>query len=140
MFVLDTNVVSELMKGHPNPEVLAWLDNQLTDTLFLTAVTEAEIGTGIAILPEGERQRGLLVAAERTFGVFSPNVSCPSTARLLRACAAIAARRRAAGRPISQADCQIAANARSRGATVATRDTNGFEGCGLDVVNPWSND
>ena len=70
MFVLDANVVSELMKGHPNPEVRAWLDNQLTDTLFLTAVTEAEIGTGIAILPEGERQRGLLVAAERTFGVF----------------------------------------------------------------------
>ncbi len=139
MFVLDTNVVSELMKGHPNPEVLAWLDNQLTDTLFLTAVTEAEIGTGIAILPEGERQRGLLAAAERTFGVFFAKRILPFDSEAAQAYAAIAARRRAAGRPISQADCQIAAIARSRGAAVATRDTNGFEGCGLDVVNPWSN-
>ena len=137
MFVLHTNVVSELMKGHPNPE--AWLDNQLTDTLFLTAVTEAEIGTGIAILPEGERQRGLLAAAERTFGVFFAKRILPFDSEAAQAYAVIAARRRAAGRPISQADCQIAAIARSRGAAVATRDTNGFEGCGLDVVNPWSN-
>ena len=65
MFVLDTNVVSELMRERPNPEVLGWMDNQLTDSLFVTSVTEAEIRTGIAILPEGERQRGLAAAAER---------------------------------------------------------------------------
>ncbi len=70
MFVLDTNVVSELMRENPQPEVLAWLDHQLTDTQFVTAVTEAEIRTGIAVLPEGERRRGLAAAAERAFGVF----------------------------------------------------------------------
>lgn len=139
MFVLDTNVVSELMKGHPNPEVLEWLDNQLTGTLYLTAVTEAEIRTGIAILPVGERQRGLLAAAERTFGVFFAARILPFDSKAALAYATIAARRRAAGHPISQADCQIAAIARSRGAAVATRDTNGFERCGLVVVNPWSN-
>ena len=70
MFVLDTNVVSELMRKRPNSEVLEWMDNQLTDNLLVTSVTEAEIRTGIAILPEGEKQRGLSAAAERLFGVF----------------------------------------------------------------------
>ena len=70
MFVLDTNVISELMNAHPNSSVLTWMDEQRTDTLFVTAVTEAEILTGIAILPEGGRQRRLAAAAERVFGVF----------------------------------------------------------------------
>ena len=59
MFVLDTNVVSELMRKRPNPEVLEWIDNQLTDSLLVTSVTEAETRTGIAILPEGDRRRGV---------------------------------------------------------------------------------
>lgn len=70
MLVLDTSVVSELMKEQPNPQVLAWPDRQRTHTLFLTAVTETEIRTGIAIMPDGKRQRELLAAAERAFGVF----------------------------------------------------------------------
>lgn len=75
MFVLDTNVISELMRDSPHSEVLAWLDNQLTSTLFVTTITEAEIRTGIALLPEGKRRRGLTAAAERTFGaLFSERV------------------------------------------------------------------
>ncbi len=138
MFVLDTNVVSELMRERPNPEVLAWVDNRLTDNLFVTSVTEAEIRTGIAILPEGERQRGLAAAAERLFGVFFAERILPFDSDAAPAYATLAAERRAVGRPISQADCQIAAVTRSSGASIVTRDVNGFEGCGLDVINPWA--
>lgn len=138
MFVLDTNVVSELMRERPQPEVVAWLDRQLTDTLFVTAVTEAEIRTGIAILPEGERQRGLADAAERAFGVLFAERILPFDSDAAKSYALIAAVRRTAGHPISQADCQIAAIARSHQASVATRDVDGFEGCGVDVINPWA--
>ena len=68
MVVLDTNVVSELMRDYARPEVLAWLDKRPARDLFVTAVTEAEIRTGIAFLPEGRRRRGLAEAAERAFG------------------------------------------------------------------------
>ena len=137
MFVLDTNVVSELMRERPNPEVLGWMDNQLTINLFVTSVTEAEIRTGIAILPEGERKRGLATAAERLFSVFFSERILPFDSDAAQAYAMLAAERRTAGRPISQSDCQIAAIARSRGAAVVTRDTGGFEGLGLDVIDPW---
>ena len=70
MIVLDTNVVSEFMRDHPQPEVLAWLDQQQAHTLFVTAVTEAEVRSGIALLPSGKRRRGLAAAAERAFGVL----------------------------------------------------------------------
>lgn len=138
MFILDTNVVSELMRQRPHPTVLAWLDNQPTYILFVTTITEAEIRTGIAILPEGDRRRGLMAAVERTFGVLFAERVLPFDSDAAQVYASIAAARRADGRPISQADCQIAAIARSQGAAVATRDVGGFEGCGIDVVNPWS--
>ena len=138
MFVLDTNVVSELMRERPNPDVLGWMDNQLTANFLVTSVTEAEIRTGIAILPEGERQRGLAAAAERLFGVFFAERILPFDSDAAQAYAMLAAERRAAGRPISESDCQIAAVARSSGASIVTRDVDGFEGCGLDVINPWA--
>ncbi len=137
MLVLDTNVVSELMRKRPSPEVLGWMDNHLTDNLFVTSVAEAEIRTGIAILPEGRRQRGLVAAADQLFGVFFAERILPFDSEAARAYAVLAARRRAAGRPISQSDCQIAAIAHSRGAPVVTRDVDDFEGCGLEVIDPW---
>ena len=137
MLVLDTNVVSELMRDNPQQEVVAWLDYQSASSLFVTAVTEAEIRAGIALLPTGERRRGLASAAERAFRVLFADRILPFDSEAAREYAVIASSRRAAGRPISQSDCQIAAIARSAGATVATRDTGGFEGCGIDVVNPW---
>ena len=139
MFVLDTNVVSELMRESPEPKVLAWLDDRLTSTLFVTAVTEAEIRTGIAVLPDGERRRGLTAAAERAFGVLFAERILPFDSYAAQAYAVIAAARRTAGYPINHADCQIAAVARSLGASVATRNVNDFEGCGIGVINPWSN-
>ena len=138
MIVLDTNVVSEFMRDHPRPEVLAWLDQQLANTLFVAAVTEAEVRSGIVLLPSGRRRRGLAAAAERAFGVLFAERILPFDSAAARAYAVIAADRRAAGRPISQADCQIAAIARSRGARVATRDVDDFAGCGVEVMNPWS--
>jgi len=138
MFILDTNVVSELMRPRPNPKVLAWLDSRLTADLFVTSVTEAEVRAGIAILPKGERQDGLAAAAERLFGVFFAERILAFDSDAAQAYAVLAAERRAAGRPISQADCQIAAIARSGGASIVTRDVDGFEGCGLEVIDPWA--
>ena len=140
MLVLDTNVVSELMRERPNPDVLRWVDNQLTDNLFVTSVTEAEIRTGIAILPEGERQRGLAASAERLFSVLFSERILPFDSDAAQVYAMLAAERRVAGRPISQSDCQIAAIARCRGASVATRDVDDFEGSGIEVINPWTDE
>lgn len=117
---------------------MAWLDRQLTDFLWVTAVTEAEIRTGIAFLPEGKRRQDLAVAADRAFGVFFAERVLSFDSEAARHYADIAAARRGAGHPISSADCQIAAIARSLGATVATRDEGGFEGCGIRVIDPWA--
>ena len=138
MLILDTNVVSELMREHPRPEVLAWIDRQLTVDLYVTAVTEAEVRTGIAILPEGTRRRGLTAAAAHTFEVLFAERVLPFDSGAAQAISAIAATRRSVGHPISQADCQIAAIARSVGASIATRNVSDFEGCGINVVNPWN--
>ena len=102
MVLIDTNVVSELMRAAPNAEVLAWMDDLPARQLFVSAVTEAEVRTGIAVLPEGARRRVLADAAERTLsGLFAGRVlSFDSGAA--RAFAGIAAARRGAGRPISQ--------------------------------------
>ena len=138
MIVLDSNVVSEMMKERPNSDVLAWLDSQLTETLFITAVTEAEIRTGIAILPDGQRRRQLNTAAERAFGTYFSDRILSFDSEAAQFYALIAADRRAVGRPISQADCQIAAIARSRGGAVATRNVDDYTGCGIEVLDPWS--
>ena len=138
MFVLDTNVVSELMRNSPNSAVLAWVDSRLTSALYVTAITEAEIRTGVALLPGGARQRGLSAAADRAFGALFAGRVLPFDSEAARMYAVIVSGRRASGSPISQADCQIAAIARSVGASVVTRDVGGFEGCGIEVIDPWS--
>ena len=137
MVVLDTNVISELMRDPPQPTVLAWLDDRPTSDLFTTAVTEAEVRTGIGFLPIGKRRRDLMEAADRAFGGLFVGRVLPFDSEAARAYAEIAARRRKAGRPIVQADCQIAAIARSRGAAVVTRNVRDFEGAGVDVIDPW---
>ena len=138
MVVLDTNVVSELMQAEPSSTVLAWLDDRPTRELFVTSVTEAEIRTGIAFLPEGARRRGLAEAAERLFGGLFAGRVLPFDSAAARGYAAIAAARRAAGRPLSQTDGQIAAIARSRGMTVATRNVRDFSGTEVEVIDPWA--
>lgn len=137
MNVLDTNVISELMRDNPHPAVLAWLDSQLTSNLFVTAITEAEILTGIAILPPGKRRTRLMEAARRTFNILYAGRILPFDSEAANIYAIISAERRTAGQPISQADCQIAAIARSQEAVVATRNVVDFEGTGVKIINPW---
>jgi len=137
MFVLDTNVVSELMRGKPSAEVLNWLDRRPTRDLYVTAVTEAEIRAGIAFLPAGARRRGLADAAERTFRSLFASRILPFDSAAAGAFAEIAAARRSAGRPLAQADIQIAAVARCRGMAVATRNVADFAGSGIEVIDPW---
>ena len=76
MVVIDTNIVSELMRTEPSAEVLAWMDDRSSLELFVTAVTEAEVRTGIALLPEGRRRRGLAKACERAFGACLRDEFC----------------------------------------------------------------
>ena len=138
MVLLDTNVVSELMRAAPSAEVLDWMDALPPHELFVTAITEAEVRTGIAILPVGARRRGLADAAERTLGGLFAGRVLPFDSDAAHACADIAAESRAVGHPISQSDCQVAAIARSRGLPVATRNVRGFSETGVEVIDPWA--
>lgn len=139
MVILDTNVVSEFMRRHPEPAVVAWLNARPPHDLFVTAVTEAEVRTGIAFLPAGRRRRHLVRAADRAFNELFEDRVLPFEREAARAYASIAAERRRAGRPISQIDCQIAAIARSMHASVATRNVRDFDGAGIPVLDPWEN-
>ena len=137
MVVIDTNVVSELMRAEPSAEVLDWMDERPSRELFVTAVTEAEVRTGIALLPEGRRRRGLAEACERAFGSLFAGRVLPFDSDAARAYAEIAAVRRVLGRPVSFADGQIAAIARSRRMAVATRNVRDFQDMGIGVLDPW---
>ena len=137
-FVLDTNVLSELTRHNPDPNVYDWVSRQDAGTLFLASTSEAEIRYGVRIMPTGRRKEELSARTEKMLQEVLAGHILPFDSDAARAYAEIAAARRTAGRPISQSDCQIAAVARSRGAVVATRDANGFEGCGIAVIDPWS--
>lgn len=137
MILVDTNVVSELMRAAPAPAVLAWFDGQRAGDLYLSAIGEAELRTGAAILPEGRRRDRLIAEIGTMIDEDFAGRVLPFDSAAAKAYAAIAAARRTAGRPVSQADCQIAAIARSHGAAVATRNVADFEGCGIDVLDPW---
>jgi predicted nucleic acid-binding protein len=137
MLLIDTNVIFELMRATPAPSVLNWFSTQDPSTLYLSAVTEAELRTGIAILPAGQRREGLRAALDTTIAEDFEGRILPFDADAAKTYAEIASGRRSAGRPIADADCQIAAIARATGMPVATRNTRDFEGCGIDVINPW---
>ena len=137
--ILDTNVISELMRKRPDPRVLHWLDAQPPDSLFTTAIAEAEIRTGIAVLAAGRRRTALAAAADQLFQLFDDRI-LPFDSPAAGDYADIVAGRRAAGRPVSQADSQIAAIARSRAAAVVTRNTGDFDDVDIDVIDPWRDD
>lgn len=137
MIILDTNVLSELLAPSPAPAVLAWLSAQPVQSVFTTAVTEAEILYGLALLPEGRRRQALEAAVMPIFAEDLAGRVLAFDRDAARSYAAIAAHRRVIGRPISQFDEQIAAIAASRGASVATRNVADFAETGVDIVNPW---
>ena len=137
MIVLDTNVLSELMRPAPSAIVESWLASQPMQRLFTTAVTQAEIFYGLALLPAGQRRAAMMAEAENMFAEDFEGRVLPLDPAAAHEYADIAATRRMAGRPIMPFDGQIAAIARSRNATVATRNVADFADCGLTLVDPW---
>ncbi len=137
MIILDTNVLSELMKSQPDLAVVEWLDAQPEPELFTTSITEAEIFLGIELLSRGKRRDGLLAAAEKLFTADFEGRVLGFESESARAFAGISAHRWRLGKPISQADAQIAAIAQVRRARLATRDVRDFADCDLALVNPW---
>ena len=138
MIVLDTNVISELMRPGPDANVVGWVAGQAPLNLYLSTVSEAELRYGVEILPTGARRDRLLNEVEGMLREDFAGRVLPFDSAAAQVYAVIAADRRAAGRPLNHADCQIAAIAHSRGASVATRDVGDFEGIGIEVVNPWA--
>ena len=135
--LLDTNVLSELLRQQPDEAVLAWFAAQPVDSLFVSAVTQAEMLLGARLLPEGKRRRELEQALEAMFAEDFAGRLLPFDSAAASAYATLVAARRSAGRRISQFDAQIAAIAVSRRSSVATRNVADFEGSGVPVKNPW---
>jgi predicted nucleic acid-binding protein len=138
VIILDTNVISELMRPRPSPRVAAWVAQQSVTELFTTSITAAEIFYGIELIAKGKRREELLAAAEAMFAEDLAERVFGFESDAARAFSSIAARRRALGRPISHADAQIAAIAQVRGAKLVTRNVGDFLDCGLDVFDPWN--
>ena len=137
MIILDTNVLSELMRPRPSPDVVAWIAAQAGTELFTTSITEAEIFYGIELLVRGKRRQQLLRAAEAIFAEDLAGRVIGFDSDAARVFARIGAERRTLGRPISYADAQIAAITLVRRAKLATRNGADFRDCGVDVVDPW---
>ncbi len=137
--LLDTNVVSELIRRSPDSRVRAWAADQPLEDLFFSAVGEAELRYGAAILATGRRRATLIADIERMLRDAFATRILPFDSSAARAYALIAAGRRAAGRPVPPPDCQIAAIAHSRGMAVATRNVRDFEGMDIRIVDPWAN-
>lgn len=140
MIVLDTNVVSELMKAAPAPAVTSWIAEQAVESLYTTSITQAEILHGIMLLPPGKRRRALASAAVELFEVEFGGRVLAFGSDAAPVYAEIAVERKKVGRPISHFDAQIAAIAQSAGAALATRNVPDFEGCGVRLINPWKSD
>jgi toxin FitB len=137
VIVLDTNVISELMRSQPDPAVFAWVARQPRATLYTTHINEAEIFYGIRAMPEGKRRDALSLAAEALFAEEFVGRVLPFQGNAARRYGEIVVTRRAAGRPIENFDALIAAIASVTGASIATRDMGGFEECGLTLIDPW---
>lgn len=137
MIVLDTNVLSELMRAKPAPEVLAWIDAQPTSQLFISSITVAEILYGIARMADGKRKQSLLDVATLMFDEdFAGRIlSFDSDAAVHYA--GLAAESEAKGKVVDMADGQIAAIAALHDARVATRNVRHFDYLGVPVINPW---
>ena len=137
MIVLDTNVVSELMRRSPDPAVETWAAGYALEDLFFSAVGEAELRYGAAIMPAGRRRETLSSDIESMLRASFENRLLLFDSAAACAYAEIAANRRTAGRPVSYPDSQIAAIAHSHGMAVATRNIRDFEGMGIALINPW---
>jgi len=137
VILLDTNVLSEVVKPFPSEIVLDWLAAQIPVELFTTTITLAEVLYGVESLPPGKRRTRLLEEAELMFAEDFAGRILPFDEDAARAFASIFVARNAAGRPIFQFDAMIAAIARVHHAAMATRNTADFQLCGIQVIDPW---
>lgn len=138
MILLDTNVISAVMRDPPDPTAVRWLDAQPSESLWTTAVTVLEVAFGLGLIADARRRRRLEQA-------FAAALDDPIDGRVLafdraaaEAAAEIAVAQRKRGRPVEIRDVQIAGIARARRATLATRNTRHFAGLGIALVDPWS--
>ena len=138
MIVLDTNVISELFRPHPEPRVIAWIES-LTGEVAITTVTLAELLAGVQRLPEGRRKNQLSDAIRRAIEPYRSSKSLlPFDEAAAVEYAGILRQRERAGLPISMADAQIAAICRAHDAACATRNVDDFRETGVRLMNPWS--
>ena len=137
MILLDTNVISEPLRPRPDQKVLAWLDAQALETLYLSTVSLAELLLGIESLPAGKRRKALAALDEQIITMFGDRI-VPFDLAAAESYAQIVTRARHHGHLIAVADAQIAAIAASRQFTVATRDQAPFKAAGILVINPWT--
>jgi len=138
MIVLDTNVISELMRATPAAAVVRWANARPPTSLYITSVTQAEILHGIQLLPRGKRRDAIAAAAAAVFEQDFAGRVLPFGSDAAVAHADIAASRRRAGRPITAFDAQLAAITRAHGADLATRNVADFDGCGVKLLDPWT--
>ena len=137
MIMLDTNVISESLRPTPESNVLDWIDTQAIETLYLSAITVAELRFGAALLPTGKRKAKLQNSLEnKLLPLFADRV-LPFDIAVTEAYAEVMSQARIAGKAISTADGYIAATAAANNMIIASRDTSPFIAAGLDVVNPW---
>lgn len=136
MIVVDTNVVSELMRPSPSSRVRDWIRSQPAQELYTSAVTVAEILYGIERLPQGRRQAELRSAATALFDGFADQLLAFDAASAVQYALIVSSRDRS-GRPIDGFDAQIAAICRAHGAALATRNVADFRETGIDIINPW---
>jgi predicted nucleic acid-binding protein len=139
-FLLDTNVLSELMRPAPHPQVLAWFAQQAASPMWTSAITQAELLCGVALLPDGARRAQLATLAEQLFSLdFAPGRVLPFDDQAAAHYALLRAQRQRAGLPITTEDAQIAAIALAAQLPLVTRNTKDFVQIeGLELINPWS--
>jgi toxin FitB len=137
VIILDTNVISEPLKAGADPAVVAWIDAQVVETLYLSTISMTELRYGIAVLPDGKRKESLRASLnERILPLFESRI-LPFDIEAAEICADLRARMKALGLGIGTADSYIAAIAAAKGFAVATRDTQPFEAAGVTVIDPW---
>jgi predicted nucleic acid-binding protein len=137
MIILDTNVLSEFMRAVPNHTVMDWIARQVSSEVFVTTITQAEMYYGLALLPVGKRRSDMERAVRQMFQQdFLERILTFDSAAALEY-AKLASLRRQIGKPIAQADAQIAAIALSKNAVLATRNITDYCDCQITLVNPW---
>ena len=138
MILLDTNVISELMRTEPSELILAWFKSNSNEQLVLSSITEAELLRGINILPEGRLKAFKSKLLSEFLLIDFAGLILPFESKAANHYAEIFASRKTLGRPISTFDCMIAAIAKANGCKLATRNISDFEQCGLEIINPWA--